>query len=239
MTASAPRRPDASPASTAPRSVTCSRDDEPGLDGARQLAAVRRLRPLVAEQRARRDRADRHLGLARPVGAEHVQVHARPQVAGLDDDLGARRDAADDVGTQRLAPCVPARPASSAASASAASGARVEADARAVAGGCHAARRPRAVQPAADDADRGCVVASQSAAPRRPRRRRCAAQSPIERRAARAARSVRASLRQTTPITVGSPARGLPGNDEIHLSIASSPPRAGIARKSPWPGLSR
>jgi ribose transport system permease protein len=41
-------------------------------------------------------------------------------------------------------------------------------------------------------------------------------------------------LRQTTPITVGSPcATGLPGNDEIHLSIAKPPPSAGIARKSP------
>jgi hypothetical protein len=50
---------------------------------------------------------------------------------------------------------------------------------------------------------------------------------------------VRASDRQTTPMTVGSPRAGLRGNDEIHLSIARSPPRAGIARKSPKPGLSR
>ena len=51
---------------------------------------------------------------------------------------------------------------------------------------------------------------------------------------------VRASLTQTTPMTVGRPCcSGLPGNDEIHLSIAMSPPRAGIARKSPKPGLSR
>jgi hypothetical protein len=50
---------------------------------------------------------------------------------------------------------------------------------------------------------------------------------------------VTASERQTTPMTVGSPRSGLCGNDEIHLSIASSPPRAGIARKSPWGGLSR
>ena len=51
---------------------------------------------------------------------------------------------------------------------------------------------------------------------------------------------VAASDRHTTPITVGSPfAAGLPGNDEIHLSIATSPPRAGIARKSPCGGDSR
>ena len=48
-----------------------------------------------------------------------------------------------------------------------------------------------------------------------------------------------ASLSTRTPITVGRPWAGLPGNDEIHLSIASSPPRAGIARKSPWGGLCR
>ena len=42
-----------------------------------------------------------------------------------------------------------------------------------------------------------------------------------------------ASDRQTTPLTVGRPCAGLPGNDVTHFSSASSPPRAGIARKSP------
>ena len=51
---------------------------------------------------------------------------------------------------------------------------------------------------------------------------------------------VSASDRQTTPITVGRPwPAGLPGNDEIHLSIAKPPPSAGIARKSPCGGASR
>jgi hypothetical protein len=51
---------------------------------------------------------------------------------------------------------------------------------------------------------------------------------------------VAASDRHTTPITVGSPwASGLPGNEEIHLSIAKPPPRAGMARKSPPGGDSR
>jgi hypothetical protein len=51
---------------------------------------------------------------------------------------------------------------------------------------------------------------------------------------------VRASDRQTTPMTAGSPcAAGFPGKLEIHLSIARSPPSAGIARKSPCGGLSR
>ena len=62
---------------------------------------------------------------------------------------------------------------------------------------------------------------------------------------ARASSSIRGSLvpaseRQTTPITVGSPcSAGLPGNDEIHFSIAKPPPSAGIARKSPAGGASR
>ncbi len=42
-----------------------------------------------------------------------------------------------------------------------------------------------------------------------------------------------------TPVTVGNPRSGLPGNDVIHLSSASPSPRTGIARKSPNGGHSR
>ena len=48
-----------------------------------------------------------------------------------------------------------------------------------------------------------------------------------------------ASERQITPITVGSPCVGLPGNEVTHFSSARPSPRAGIARKSPNGGLSR
>ena len=48
-----------------------------------------------------------------------------------------------------------------------------------------------------------------------------------------------ASETSTTPVTVGSPRRGLPGKEVIHLSIASPSPRTGIARKSPFGGLGR
>ena len=48
-----------------------------------------------------------------------------------------------------------------------------------------------------------------------------------------------ASERQITPVTVGRPRAGLPGNEVIHFSNASPPPRAGIARKSPYGGLWR
>ena len=101
VTAPACGRPAASPASTAPRSVTSVARDDALLDRRRQLAAVAGLRPLVAEQRAGDDRRDRRLRLARAVGAEHVEVQARAQVADVDDRLGARRHAADDVAGQR------------------------------------------------------------------------------------------------------------------------------------------
>ena len=80
VTASASAGRASSPVRTEPRSVTSPPSIRPARDGAGQLAAVRRLLPLVAEQRARRDGARVHLGLARPVGAEHVQVQPRPQV---------------------------------------------------------------------------------------------------------------------------------------------------------------
>ena len=48
-----------------------------------------------------------------------------------------------------------------------------------------------------------------------------------------------ASDTRITPVTVGSPRAGLPGNDVIHLTIARPSPIAGIARKSPHGGLSR
>ena len=79
-----------------------SRVTQARLDRAGQLAAVRRLLPLVAEQRARGHRADRRLRLARAVGAEHVQVQPGAQVADVDHDLGARGDAADDSQRDRL-----------------------------------------------------------------------------------------------------------------------------------------
>ena len=44
---------------------------------------------------------------------------------------------------------------------------------------------------------------------------------------------------QITPITTGSPASGLRGNEVTHLRIASPAPFAGIARKSPFGEASR
>ena len=70
-------------------------------------------------------------------------------------------------------------------------------------------------------------------------RRRAPQRHPCERRDRRPRRALRAGGRRTrprastTPVTVGSPCAGLPGNDVIHLSSAWPPPSAGIARKSP------
>ena len=44
---------------------------------------------------------------------------------------------------------------------------------------------------------------------------------------------------QIMPITTGSPASGLPGNEVTHLRIARPAPFAGIARKSPFGEASR
>ena len=95
------------------------------------------------------------------------------------------------------------------------------------------------MQPAADDPDRARV--------RRAERRASAtaATAPVRSAVTERASSsisgspVSASDRQITPVTVGSPRAGLPGNEVTHFSSASPSPRAGIARKSPYGGLSR
>ena len=238
VTAPACGRPGASPARTAPRSVTTSRVTTPCSTARRQLAAVAGLRPLVAEQRARDDRRDRRLRLARAVGAEHVEVQARPQVADVDDGLGARRHAADDVAGQRgLAVAgLPAELVGQRLRHLAPAGRRTRP--------ARSRRRPGSAPPTrrAGRSRRSRPSSrphARARARRPPPRRRCAARSPSARRAARPGALVAASLRTTTPMTVGRPCSGLPGNDEIHLSIARPSPRAGIARKSPCPGLSR
>ena len=167
-------------------------------------------------------------------------MQPRAQVARVDDELVARRDAADDVAGERLLRACP--PASRARSASACGDAapRVEAHAGPVAGGGQAARGPRAVQPAADEARRSRASSRASA------RAATAATAPV-----RSAVTARASSSASgSPVCASRQAdhphdrrqrvrAGLPGNDVIHLSIASPPPRAGIARKSPYGGLWR
>src|SRR4051794_27098567 len=70
---------------------------ESRLDGAGQLAAVRGLLPLVAEDAAARYGVDVRLGLPRSVGPQHVEVEAGAEVARGDDPLVTRRDTRDDV----------------------------------------------------------------------------------------------------------------------------------------------
>ena len=114
---------------------------------------MRGLRPLVAEQLARHDGLDGRLGLAGTVRAEHVEMQPRVQVGGPDDGPVTRRHAGDDVGGEGLLAGAGA-PAELAGERLRRLGARVVADARAVAGGGEAPRRPPAVQAAARDAHR-------------------------------------------------------------------------------------
>ena len=151
MIASLDERPAASPRQHRSEVGDVGAVDATGVDRARQLAPVGGLCPLVAVELAGDDGVDRRLGLARTVGAEHVEVHPGPQVGLGHDRLVARRDAGDDVTRQRLlarsrAPAVAelrrqrlgdVRP-------------WVVADARRVARGDQAARRPRTVQARAD-----------------------------------------------------------------------------------------
>ena len=70
-------RPAPRPSRTSPISVTSSRSTTPAATAPDELAALRRLLPLVAEEAAARERLELDLGLAVGVGAEHRQVLAR------------------------------------------------------------------------------------------------------------------------------------------------------------------
>ncbi len=196
-----------------------------------------RLGPLVTEELGARHRLGLGLGLARTIGAEHVQVEAGPQVGLPHDRLGARGHAGHDVAGERVVEAAHL-PAELAGERPGRLGIGVEADARAVLGGGEAARRPGSVQPAADDAGARRVLASQLLRRHRghragPQRRDRAHVDERERLA------VGADDTQIIPITTGRPASGLRGNEVTHLRIASPAPLAGIARKSPCGAASR
>ena len=212
--------------------------NQPGVDRPGQLAAVRGLRPLVAEQRARRDRADGGLGLAGAVGSEHVEVQARP----ADPRLRPRPHGPGVTQHTTSQPSACSRepgPAELGGEGGRGVGVGIGAHARAVPGGGHAPCGPDTVQPAADDPHSPRVLGRASACVA------TAATAPVRSAVTERASSsisgcpVVASERQMTPVTVGSPRSGLPGNDVIHFSSASPSPRTGIARKSPNGGHSR
>ena len=233
-----PRRdravPAASPASTAPSSVDLVAGDQAGVHRAGQLAAVRGLLPLVAEQRARR-RPRRSLASALPGPSAPSMLRCSP---GLQVARRRRRSRAPGVTqhtTSRRSACSrePGSQSSSAAQRVARLHRGVVADAGAIARGGQAARSPRPVQPAADDPDGARALSRPAPGRRPPRPRRCAVRSPNVRRAASAARRSSASERQITPVTVGSPCAGLPGNDVTHFSerqpVAAGRHRAEVA----------
>ena len=111
VTASGPGRPGASPASTAPSSVTCGAGDEAGLD--RAASARRRVRPAPTRRRTARTTATASMvASALPGPSAPSMLRCRPGRRSLasNDDLGARGDAADDVAAERLL-ARPGRPA--------------------------------------------------------------------------------------------------------------------------------
>ena len=85
MISSPTRRPSASPASTAPSSVTSRAPDHARLDGRRELAAVARLLPVVAEDarraRSRRPRSPPCRARPRPSGSRAGPVAASPRAS--------------------------------------------------------------------------------------------------------------------------------------------------------------
>jgi hypothetical protein len=119
---------------------------------------VARLRPLVAEEAAAVDCVELRLRLAGAVGAQHVQVDAGPQVIRADDRLVPRRDAGDHVARERVLARA-GLPPQLARQRTGGLGVEVEADARPELGRRQAARRPGAVEAAADHADRARVLA--------------------------------------------------------------------------------
>ena len=174
VTASAPGRPGAAPASTAPRSVTSARATAPAS------TAPVSSPPCDACAHSSQNSAQRAtastLASALPGPSAPSMFRCRPgrRSATLDDRLVAGRDAADDVAGERRR-AVARAPAELARERRGRLRPRVGADARAVAGGGEAARRPGAVQPAADHADRSPRPRARAPARRPPRPRRCAA----------------------------------------------------------------
>ena len=231
---SASRRPAASPASTSPSSVTSSRSTKPAVDRVREVAVVARLLPVVAEDVAPApSSAGGDLRLARAVRAHQADVLARPQRA-----LRRRRTSRPGVTvTTTSAASASSRDAATSQPSSAATLLRALAvDVPERHGAAAREERPR--RRAAVHARRrhrgGPRVRPRRASPRRARRRRpSAAPSRRPRRAPPRATPFDASESSTSPVTVGSPCAGLPGNDVTHLSSAWPPPSAGIARKSP------
>ncbi len=209
MTLDGPGRPGASPASTAPRSVTSSRATRPGLVPRR--SARRRVWPAPTRRRTARMRAHRALPSPRPCparGRRHVQVQAGAQVLGVDDDLVSGRHAVDDVGAVAPRPACPrASPARRPAR-----GRRPRRGSKQTPGAQPAAAKQRAVQaPCRPQPTMPTVAASGAASARAA----TAATAPV--RSAVTAACVqqrqrqgrcRASLMQTMPIHRGQPVGG-------------------------------
>ena len=211
--------------------------EDAGGDGSGELAALRRLLPLVAEDPATAERVESTPRPCRARPRRGPRGAARAQVGGPDHGIGARGDGDDDVLRGRLlAGAGP--PAELRSKRLGRLGPGVGADPRAIADRGQAARRPGSVDAAADDADALGAVSRASACAE------TAAAAPVRSEVTEAhsisatSSPVSAFETTSTPATTGSPRAGFPGKEVTHLRIASPAPRAGIARKSPSGGAS-
>ena len=160
MISSSSRRTRTDPERTSPSCVTSRRETASASTAWASSPPGARLLPLVAVEAAAPDRLELGLGLAGGVGAEHREVLAGPQVGGADDRLVPRGDGHHHVlGDGLLA--APGPPAELVRQRLGDLGPRVVADAGLVAGRGQAARRPCAVDAAADDAGGLRVLAGQ------------------------------------------------------------------------------
>ncbi len=225
------RRPSASPARTAPSSVTCSRCSAPA-------STARTSSPLwlacsQSSQKACVLTSSSTAISALPGPSAPMRLTCWPARS----DPGGRSTSWPGViVTTRSAASASSRdPATLAPSLRAAPRARPSstshsATSRPRARNVFAAARPLTPAPttaAVSASGRPSVSAARTAA--------APVRSAVTAPASNTARSIPfdASERRTSPVTVGNPRSGLPGNDVTHFKAAWPAPSAGIARKSP------
>ena len=224
--------PGASPASTAPSCVTSRSRDEPAstawASSPPWLACSQSSqKSCVARELGRRD-----LGLARAVGAHQAHVLPGRSAPSRSSTSCPGVTVTTQVGRERLLERGRDRRAELVGDAARARRRRrprsrpLGPRARNV----RAAARPFTPAPITAAVCRVGAAERLGGEHRRRARAQRRHRARVEHRLAAARLGVESS---TSPLTVGSPRAGLPGNDVTHFSSACPPPSAGIARKSP------
>ena len=221
-TSSGERRPSASPASTWPSSVTSSRASDARLDA--RPRTRRRGSPAPSRRRRRGTRASSATAIsALPGPSAPIRLTCWP---GRSEPSGSRTSrpgvtVTSEVGGERL---LAARRDASAdpAPRRRRRARRVDVPDERLAGRARANVRAAAspFTPAPTTAAVSRVGAAERLRGEHRRGARCGSPSPRRRRAPPAAARPRAEETSTTPITVGSPRAGLPGNEVTHFSSA-------------------